>query len=73
MTKDRLKEEIGFYKLLMTIASAFALSLSGWFLNNINYHFSPNVIFVLIGGVVFWLVTFSIGIEIIKKIKELDL
>ncbi len=33
-TKDRLKEEIGFDKLIMTIASAMFSSLAGWLFGN---------------------------------------
>jgi hypothetical protein len=34
MTKDRLKEEIGLFKLLMTITSAIDGSLTSWLFNN---------------------------------------
>lgn len=34
-TKDLVKEEIGFYKLLMTITSGITSSLIGWLFNNL--------------------------------------
>lgn len=33
-TRDRIKEEIGLHKLLMTITSVIASSLTGWLFNN---------------------------------------
>jgi hypothetical protein len=35
-TKDRIKEEIGFEKLLLTLLVAIASSLSSWTWGNIN-------------------------------------
>ena len=69
-TKDRIKEEIGLDKLLMTILSAMASSMIGWLFYNLAL--SPKAIAVL--SVVFVFLTFTIFIlfQIKIKIKELD-
>jgi len=73
MTKDRLKEEIGLFKLLMTIALAILTSIISWFWN--NYITTPNItkylssfLIIVFGGIVLYLF-----FKINKKIKELDL
>jgi cation transporter-like permease len=70
--KDRIKEEIGFEKLLMTITSAISISLIGWLFQNVGNSGLITTILVA-GGILFSLtatVFFFLSIDI--KIKELD-
>lgn len=71
-TKDLIKEEIGFYKLLMTITSAIASSLIGWLFNNLavvlSVKFSVVFVFMLVSLA---LTTYFLFITT-KKIKELN-
>jgi len=71
-TKDRIKEEIGFEKLLLTLLVAIASSLSSWTWGNINS--LPMVLlvtlyFLCIVCAVFASMSF---VKIKLKIKELD-
>ena len=71
-TKDRIKEEIGLYKLLMTFAFAVFTSITSWFWNSANSF--TFVINIMVGFLIisfFWIGLF-LFIEINKKIKELD-
>ncbi len=71
-TKDRIKEEIGLYKLLMTITSAIFVSLTSWLFQSLG----NSGLFVAILAVVSALfslsamIFFFLNIDI--KIKELD-
>ncbi len=71
-TKDRIKEEIGLYKLLMTIFSAIDSSIVGWLFNNIN---DSSIITLIIGFLIVIILTIAIMIfftEINAKIEDLD-
>jgi hypothetical protein len=71
-TKDRLKEEIGLYKLLMTIASAMFSSLVSWLWSNaanLNLTSELAMCFVL---VLFFAVILFLFFETNSKIQELD-
>lgn len=46
-TKDRLKEEIGFDKLIMTIAAAMFSSLAGWLFTNRGFLLCRNHLYFL--------------------------
>lgn len=69
-TKDLIKEEIGFYKLLMTIASAIASSTAGWLFNNIDELLSIKFIIVFGVMLIFLTSTASFLFKATKKIKE---
>ncbi len=71
-TKDKIKEEIGFYKLLMTITSAIASSLVGWLFNNLGVVLSAKIIFVFTGMMIFLFITIFFLIAIKTKIEELS-
>ena len=71
-TKDRLKEEIGFYKLLMTIVFAMSSSIVNWLFNN-GYDAHVITKIMLFVSVLFFItVIFFFLFEIKSKIKELD-
>ncbi|OFW94374.1 MAG: hypothetical protein A2887_04775 [Alphaproteobacteria bacterium RIFCSPLOWO2_01_FULL_40_26] len=73
-TKDRLKEEISFYKLIMTISSAIFSSLVGWLFNNITTEISMvRLIMVIVTMVVSFIITSLSLVKIRTEIKELDL
>lgn len=72
MTKDRLKEEIGFYKLLMTITSAISSSLMGWLFNNSDKIPSATLVFIFAITLVSLVATIFFLIQINTKIEELD-
>lgn len=73
MTKDRLKEEIGLFKLLMTIAAAIFTSMISWFWN--NYSSTPIVTKLILIGLIVMSCTIILYLffKINKKIEELDL
>lgn len=71
-TKDRLKEEIGFDKLLMTIASAMFSSLAGWLFGNQEKGLSI-ILFSVSLLIVFLAVIIYTFLSINTKIKNLDL
>mgnify|MGYP006100842139 CR=1 FL=1 len=73
MTKDRLKEEIGFDKLLMTIASAMLSSFVGWIFNNVEIGLSLTMILMFLLTLVFLGVILFLFNNINYKIRELDL
>lgn len=70
-TKDRIKEEIGLYKLLMTILSAIDSSIVGWLFGNIE---ESSIITLVVGFIVMVALTAAILIFFIKintKIEDL--
>jgi hypothetical protein len=72
MTKDRLKEEIGLFKLLMTIAAAIFTSIVSWFWNNyLNSSFAAKF---LVGFLIIYCAVMIVFLFLTtnKKIKELD-
>ena len=75
-TKDRLKEEIGLYKLLMTIVSAMFSSLVSWLFNNIKIakkiEFSVEVLLLSMIAIFLLFVVIIFLTTINSKIKELD-
>ena len=73
MTKDKLKEEIGLYKLLMTITSAISSSLIGWLFNNSDKIVSVTLVFVFGVMAVFLSATVFFLIQTNIKIEELDI
>jgi hypothetical protein len=71
-SKDRIKEEIGLYKLLMTIFSAIASSTLGWLFSNIG---DMSIFYLLIGIItaIFSLISiFILFFKINTKIEDLD-
>ncbi len=71
-TKDRLKEEIELYKLLMTIASAMLSSLVSWVWSSApNLNFGSKIGVYFISGSFFAVILF-LFFETISKIQELD-
>lgn len=71
-TKDRIKEEIGFYKLLMTIMFAIFSSVAGWLFNNAHtINFITEFLLFLISINSFAAMLFFV-FEINTKLKELD-
>jgi hypothetical protein len=71
-TRDRLKEEIGLYKLLMTILSAMLSSAVSWLLSNLDNIELKGRIILLFGIFIFFISTIFFLIEIVNKIQELD-
>lgn len=71
-TKDFIKEEIGFYKLLMTIASAILSSLVSWLFNNLAEILSVKFFIVFATMLVFLSSTAYFLFIATKKIKELN-
>jgi hypothetical protein len=69
-TKDRLKEEIGLDKLLMTILSAIASSIFGWLFSKAELSLTTISIFLV--AVSFFAATVFFLVQIKIKIKELD-
>lgn len=71
-TKDRIKEEIGLYKLFMTVALAVLSSLIGWSWNGI----SPlnlklkNMIYLMLCA--FFILILILFLKIDSRTKELD-
>ncbi|MES2677690.1 MAG: hypothetical protein V4612_05195 [Pseudomonadota bacterium] len=72
MTKDRLKEEIGLFKLLMTIAMAVLTSMISWFWNNYRTASISDITIIILSAGIFSAIIFFIFIKIDHKIKELD-
>jgi uncharacterized membrane protein YczE len=72
MTKDRLKEEIGLFKLIMAIATAVFTSMISWLWNNYQTAFLSEVVTIIISLVLFSIATLFLFIKIDHKIKELD-
>ena len=72
MTKDRLKEEIGLFKLIMTIAAAIFTSMVSWFWNNYQAASASDVAIIIFSMIIFSAITFLLFIKIKLKIKELD-
>ncbi len=71
-TKDRLKEEIGFEKLLMTILSAIASPLFAWLFNQYNQiSLAAAIMVTLFALSLVSIITFLFA-NINTKIKELD-
>jgi hypothetical protein len=68
---DRIKEEVGLHKLLMTMSSAVSISLAGWLCDNF-YGFSIKFLLACFGTVFFLALTFFFLARINNKIKELD-
>ncbi|MDX2082987.1 MAG: hypothetical protein SFV53_03260 [Rickettsiales bacterium] len=71
-TKDRIKEEIGFEKLLMTIISAITSSLVSWLFNNIDAILSARFIIVFVTALIFLTSIIYFLLKTTKKIEELD-
>jgi hypothetical protein len=71
MTKDRLKEEIGWFKLLMTVALAMFTSIVGclWSINQITILRIIILLFALL--ILLFIVVFLFS-KIDSKIEELD-
>ncbi len=72
MTKDRLKEEIGLFKLLMTIATAVFTSIVSWFWNNYQTASILNMVIIIMSLIIFSSITLFLFIKINHKIEELD-
>ncbi len=72
MTKDRLKEEIGLFKLVMTITTAIFTSVASWFCN--NYQNASVVIMIIVISVLmtFSIITFFLFSKTYHKIKDLE-
>ena len=70
MTKDRLKEEIGLYKLLMTILSLLFTSIVSWMWND-NIVLEIKILFYL-GAILSLILNIFLFFKIDSKIKELD-
>ena len=69
-TKDQIKEEIGVYKLLMTISSAITSSLTGWLFSNYgSIKIEPILLFVVM--TIFLTATVFFLVKTYSKIKEL--
>lgn len=71
-TKDRVKEEIGLYKLLMTFTLAICSSLIGWLFQNAVNVTLVTIIVALAGIIISLLVTVFFFTNIDTRIKELD-
>jgi cell shape-determining protein MreD len=71
-TKDRIKEEIGLHKLLMTIASAMFSSLASWLFNNSDRDLSITVILLFLLTTILLVLIIFFFIKINVKIGELD-
>jgi len=71
-TKDRLKEEIGFDKLLMTIAAAMFSSLIGWLFNYRDQDLSITMALIFTIAVAFLAIIIFLFFNINVKIRELD-
>ena len=71
-SKDRIKEEIGLYNLLLTVALAVFISLMSWMWNNSSASsiWSNIIIFIAIIMVSIFILIFLLTIDL--KIKELD-
>lgn len=72
MTKDRLKEEIGLFKLLMTISAAILTSIVSWFWNNYQNISITIMAIIALSLLVFLSITLFLFNKIDHKIKELD-
>ncbi len=71
-TKDRIKEEIGLYKLLLTLDFAMATSLASWLWSNfVQFNI---VVKIAILSTLFVLIIFGGYLLMLtwSKIKELD-
>lgn len=66
LNKERLKEEIGLLKLLVTISSAVAISLTSWVFNNFDEFISLrfSIVFITMIGSIFS------GIFLFKETKN---
>ena len=71
INKDKLKEEIGFNKLLMTISSAISVSLIGWLFNNFDGHISLRFLIVFFTLTISLYFTNFFIINTKNKIEEL--
>lgn len=71
-TKDRIKEEIGFYKLLVVITSAITFSSVSWLFNNVSIILSTKFFIVFIAMLTFLVPTIYFLFIITKKIEELS-
>jgi hypothetical protein len=76
MTKDRLKEEIGLFKLLLTIAMAMFTSIVSWVWNNAHnaiFQDSAKIItlffiaFILFYGIMFLFFKIILSIKLLDK------
>ncbi len=71
-TKERIKEEIGLYKLLMTIFAAIASSVGGWIFSNFNYAVAGDLILALLSEIFFLTIVCILFFVINTKIEDLD-
>ncbi len=71
-TKDRLKEEIGFEKLLLTLLVAVISSFSSWTWSNQVVLLSAEVNMLYSLCVILAIMAFIIFVKIKLKIRELD-
>lgn len=71
-TKDRLKEEIGFEKLLLTLLVAVVSSLSSWAWSNREILSEKITGFIYLFLIFLVITSFLIFIKIKFKIRELD-
>ncbi|NBV06410.1 MAG: hypothetical protein EBS06_04125 [Proteobacteria bacterium] len=71
-TKDRIKEEIGLEKLLLTLLVAIISSISSWtWSNKVTLSFAV-VIFLYVLCVILSTIAFAFFLKVKLKIKELD-
>ena len=71
-TRDRIKEEIGLYKLLMTITSAIFISLTSWLFQGAENSGIITTILAVTGAIFSLAATVFFFLSIDIKIKELD-
>lgn len=71
-TRDRIKEEIGLYKLLMTITSAILISLTSWLFQGTGNSGLVTTILAVTGAIFSLAATVFFFLSIDIKIKELD-
>lgn len=71
-TKDRIKEEIGLYKLLMTIISAISISLIGLLFGNIATPLSPKFVITFLTMPCFSTAAFFFLAKVANTIEDLN-
>jgi hypothetical protein len=69
-SKDQIKEEIGVYKLLMTMSSAITSSLIGWLFGKYSIITTESIL-VFVVMTVFLTATVFFLVKTYSKIKEL--
>ncbi len=71
-TKDRVKEEIGLYKLFMTVALAVFISLIDWVWHNSSSSTFWSNLVVFLAVTILLVIIFILFLTIDLKIKKLD-